>query len=540
MPDINWGGDSSTAPFSSRLDEANVDLILAEDNNGNTVLLEWDGTTWQYRGPVEMNGEDISGVGTLTAADATVSGTVNSGTVSTQSQTIKEALNLSRDDRSHWSPRSFEFSGPPLIAPHPSASNPELTQSDAGANADEVADPFVVFDPSDSLFHLFFEEILASDENIGHATSPDGVSWTYDQTIIDDTDHKAYPLVFKWGGSWYMTPDPGAGNDFDIWQADTFPASWSIAETPITQSGAGHDLVDPTPVYWDGRWYIFFNDTGTDNKHLWVADSDGAAFTGRSWSEHPSSPVVSGDATLARNAGRPIPKQHFIDFFSQNDTERTLRAHRITTLTPSSFAWSELSTSPIAQGTSYGWAETDIHHVDMLMPFVGGPSIAVVDGRSDDPNWSIGVYTLSEKPRTAFRMAMSDSNQTGLNSGMYTKIEMDTVYYDYGGDVDIANSNFTAPRSGLYYLDANLRVVGSSQTDYRLNLRVKRTTGKGVVSEDSQIASTSDGGVSCSGIVHLDEGETYSLRLYQDSGGTIDIESSGLGQYSKLDVIELL
>ena len=88
MPDINWGGDSSTAPFSSYLDEANGDLILAKDNSGGTVLLEYDGTTWQYRGPVEMNGEDISGVGTLTATDVTVSGTVDAGAVNAEEAII--------------------------------------------------------------------------------------------------------------------------------------------------------------------------------------------------------------------------------------------------------------------------------------------------------------------------------------------------------------------------------------------------------------------------------------------------------------------
>jgi len=71
MPDINWGGDATTAPFSSSFDETAGNFILAEDNDGSVVLLEWDGATWQYRGPVAMNGEDISGVGTLTAATAT-------------------------------------------------------------------------------------------------------------------------------------------------------------------------------------------------------------------------------------------------------------------------------------------------------------------------------------------------------------------------------------------------------------------------------------------------------------------------------------
>jgi len=89
MPDINWGGDETTAPFSSRLDETAGNFILAEDNDGSTVLLEWDGSTWQYRGPVEMNGEDISGVGTLTATDATVSGTVDAGAVNTGSVDTK-------------------------------------------------------------------------------------------------------------------------------------------------------------------------------------------------------------------------------------------------------------------------------------------------------------------------------------------------------------------------------------------------------------------------------------------------------------------
>jgi hypothetical protein len=89
MPDINWGGDSSTAPFSSRLDEANGDLILAEDNSGGTVLLEYDGTTWQYRGAVDMNGENISGVGTLTATDV-VADSVSTDDIKTETEPVDD------------------------------------------------------------------------------------------------------------------------------------------------------------------------------------------------------------------------------------------------------------------------------------------------------------------------------------------------------------------------------------------------------------------------------------------------------------------
>ena len=66
MTNINWNGDAESAPFKSRFDDASENLILAETDTG-TALFEWDGSAWQFRGPVEMNGEDVSGIGSLTA-----------------------------------------------------------------------------------------------------------------------------------------------------------------------------------------------------------------------------------------------------------------------------------------------------------------------------------------------------------------------------------------------------------------------------------------------------------------------------------------
>ena len=66
MTNINWNGDAESAPFKSRFDDESENLILAETDTG-TALFEWDGSAWQFRGPVEMNGEDVSGIGSLTA-----------------------------------------------------------------------------------------------------------------------------------------------------------------------------------------------------------------------------------------------------------------------------------------------------------------------------------------------------------------------------------------------------------------------------------------------------------------------------------------
>ena len=68
MTNINWNGDAESAPFKSRFDDESENLILAETDTG-TGLFEWDGSAWQFRGPVEMNDEDVSGVGTLSATD---------------------------------------------------------------------------------------------------------------------------------------------------------------------------------------------------------------------------------------------------------------------------------------------------------------------------------------------------------------------------------------------------------------------------------------------------------------------------------------
>jgi hypothetical protein len=79
MPDrqITYGADATDATYrSGDADPAGGgNFVVAEDLDGSTVLLEWDGTTWQSRGPVEMNGNDITGAGSITA-----SGTVEGGT----------------------------------------------------------------------------------------------------------------------------------------------------------------------------------------------------------------------------------------------------------------------------------------------------------------------------------------------------------------------------------------------------------------------------------------------------------------------------
>ena len=94
MTNINWDGDAASAPFKSRFDDASGNLILAETDTG-TALFEWDGSAWQFRGPVEMNGEDVSGIGSLTATNG------NFDSVNTDELNSKEAT-VTTDDTGQY------------------------------------------------------------------------------------------------------------------------------------------------------------------------------------------------------------------------------------------------------------------------------------------------------------------------------------------------------------------------------------------------------------------------------------------------------
>ena len=95
MTNINWDGDAESAPFKSRFDDESENLILAETDTG-TALFEWDGSAWQFRGPVEMNGEDLSGIGTLTATSGNFD-SVNTAQLNTPPTGVLVSLESDQD-----------------------------------------------------------------------------------------------------------------------------------------------------------------------------------------------------------------------------------------------------------------------------------------------------------------------------------------------------------------------------------------------------------------------------------------------------------
>ena len=68
---INFGESESEATYQIQDTDSTGggNFVVAKDTNANTVLLQYDPDTdtWEYAGDVDMNGGNVSGVGTLTA-----------------------------------------------------------------------------------------------------------------------------------------------------------------------------------------------------------------------------------------------------------------------------------------------------------------------------------------------------------------------------------------------------------------------------------------------------------------------------------------
>ena len=94
---INFGESETEATYQIQDTDSTGggNFVVAKDTNANTVLLQYDPATdtWEYAGDVDMNGGNVSGVGTLTAESvntesATVTNEVDAGSVSTDSATV--------------------------------------------------------------------------------------------------------------------------------------------------------------------------------------------------------------------------------------------------------------------------------------------------------------------------------------------------------------------------------------------------------------------------------------------------------------------
>lgn len=283
------------------------------------------------------------------------------------------------DFRDYYSIAIYEGTSPFDLRPAGDAGGVVLTADDVSdIPATYVADPFMI--RHEGVWNMFFE-ILPADGGkgvIGLATSADGLEWRYRQVVLDEPFHLSYPLVFESDGEHFMVPESHEDGTLRLYRAVGFPFRWEHVGNMLE----GGEFVDCTPFRHDGRWWLFVGCGSlpfrADTLRLFHSDH----LLGP-WTEHPCSPVVSGNASIARPGGRVVEWGGGLFRFTQDCVPRyglRVRAFEIVELTTETYVERAAAGGmPVLAAAERGWNSSGMHHIDPHR-LEDGRCLACVDG----------------------------------------------------------------------------------------------------------------------------------------------------------------
>ena len=280
-----------------------------------------------------------------------------------------------RADYPTWSIGIYTGQSPYELHPPSAPTNPVLTRDDVSdVPAALVADPFMVREESG--WFMFFEVLNWSTNKgeIALATSSDGLHWSYEEVVLSESFHVSYPYVFEVDGEYYMIPESRQCAEVRLYRAVDFPHKWSFHATLLQG-----ELIDPSLFFHRGRYWMLagLGNGRHDILRLFWANS----LTGN-WVEHQKSPIVLGNAQIARPAGRVLVWNERILRFAQNCEGaygEDVRVLEITELSKTNYSEKQIGRKPILGPSGDGWNASGMHHVDAHL-LSGGSWLACVDG----------------------------------------------------------------------------------------------------------------------------------------------------------------
>lgn len=280
--------------------------------------------------------------------------------------------------------------GPFKLVDPPGIINPVLTAEDVtDRDAQFVADPFLFHE--EGMWYMFLEVFdRATGGDIGLATSPDGLMWTYDRIVLDEPFHLSYPYVFKAGDTYYMIPETHQLSDVRVYKAEHFPYEWTYVATILNS----RKFVDPSIFFYNGRWWLFVGETENTTLYLYSSTS-----LTRNWVEHPQSPIIQNDSINARPGGRAFVYNgdHIIRVSQSFGDVLVVRAYQVDVLNTKQYVEHEIPESPLMEPglAPKDWYAAGVHQFDPW--WTGERWLVVFDGRAMDDNFSIGIK-VSEGP----------------------------------------------------------------------------------------------------------------------------------------------
>jgi hypothetical protein len=275
-----------------------------------------------------------------------------------------------------WSIGMYSGDSPLTVKPIPRI-NPVLTgQSVTDVRGLYVADPFML--KAGDTWFMFFEvfSLNSGRGEIGLATSRDMIEWKYSQIVLRERFHLSYPYVFEWNNEYFMVPESYEARSVRLYRATSFPTSWEFVGNLLSDE----NFEDSCVFRFQDRWWIL-NDMAEPPYYAGKLRLFHADALAGPWTEHPKSPVVSGDLHIARPGGRVLVRDGRVIRFTQDcfpEYGNQVRAFELTELTTTGFQERPLEPNPILHGSGTGWNKSGMHHIDPHLQ--DGRWMACVDG----------------------------------------------------------------------------------------------------------------------------------------------------------------
>jgi hypothetical protein len=252
------------------------------------------------------------------------------------------------------------------------------------------ADPFGFI--KNGNFHIVCEEYDYRNAK-GFLTSLQVDSQNYQvrrKTVaLEKNNHLAFPYLFEFEDNYYCIPENSDGGNVDLYSYDISTGKLLFERTLIENLQA----VDPSLLYHEGFWWLFFTDKSSTNErlHIWYSDTLIGPYK-----SHTNNPVKV-DIRSSRPAGNPFTLNGKLLRPAQDCSFRSGRRiciNHISKLSPTEFVEEEYS---ILNPSTSSKFRNGMH------TFCVTNGVVIVDGKRECFIWQAFVRKLSSKIRKIYK-----------------------------------------------------------------------------------------------------------------------------------------
>ncbi|WP_375271963.1 formyl transferase [Sphingomonas sp.] len=198
-----------------------------------------------------------------------------------------------------------------------------------------LADPFALW--RDGRLHVFAEffDYREARGRIDLCVFDDRLRFVEQRVVLQEPWHLSYPYVFEAEGETWMLPEAFQSGGLTLYRARDFPLAWE----PVSRIDLAHVPLDATPVFHQGRWWLFYAPAYPERDRLTVLHAAYADQLRGPWCAHPANPVYRA-ASGARPGGTPFVRGGHLVLPIQDSSRSyggALRFLTIAALTPERF-----------------------------------------------------------------------------------------------------------------------------------------------------------------------------------------------------------